>query len=238
MYIDVYFLINLVVDRCALECAIGRLGVSKRKLWLGAVAGAAGACLWEIWITPVMLQPFGALLLAVMMVYICIGARPWRQWCGTLVRLYMYGFLFAGVIPYVSRYMPLWIISVLISFGGIKAWMLWQGKGKRRLLTMMIEIDGVSWKGKGMVDTGHLLKEPITGKAVIIVDRAALPQSWEGKWPIVYQSVQGKGILYGLWPQKMQIDEQVFKEKEIMVAVAEEWKEKGFSAIIPGYLVE
>ena len=64
MYIDVYFLINLVVDRCALECAIGCLGVSKRKLWLGAVAGAAGACLWKIWITPVMLQPFGALLLA------------------------------------------------------------------------------------------------------------------------------------------------------------------------------
>ena len=238
MYIDVFFVVNLLVDRCALECAMGRLHVSKRRLWLGAFAGAAGACIWEIWMKLSVLQPLGAFLLAVMMVYICIGKRPWRQWGGVLLQLYMYGFLFAGVIPYVSRYIPLWIISVLVSFGGIKLWLWWQAKRKRRLLPVIIEKDGVNWKGRGMVDTGHLLKEPITGKPVIIVDRAMLPTNWEVGWPIVYQSVQGKGVMYGLWPSQTWIGEQVFKEKEIMVAVAEEWKEKEFSAIVPGYLVE
>lgn len=238
MYIDVYFVANLVMDRCALECAMGRLGLSKGRLWLGAFVGAVGACIWEIWVKEPMMQPIGVLLLSALMVYACIGRRPWRQWCSLLLQLYVYGFLFAGVIPYVSRYIPLWIVSVLLSFGGVKLWLYFQAKGKKQLVSVRIEEGDQFWEGRAIVDTGHLLKEPITGKAVIIVKKEALPKEWKVSWPLAYQSVQGKGLMYGFWPQRMWIGKRLYKEKEIMVAAADEWKEKEFAAIIPGYLME
>jgi len=238
MYIDVYFVVNLVVDRCALECAMGRLGLSKKRLWLGAFVGAVGACVWKVCVAEPLLQPIGALLLAALMVYSCAGRRPWRQWCGLLLQLYAYGFLFAGMIPYVSRYIPLWVASVILSFGGIQLWLYLHEKGKKRCMTVRIEEEGKLWEGRAIVDTGHLLKEPITGKAVIIVKKEALPKDWKVSWPITYQSIQGKGLMYGFWPQRMWIGETLYKENEIMVAAADEWKEKEFSAIIPGYLME
>ena len=238
MYIDVYFVINVVMDRCALECALGRLGLSKGRLWLGALIGAAGACAWEVWVPEELLQPVGALSLSMLMMYVCIGTRPWRQWCSLLLQLYVYSFLFAGVIPYVSRYIPLWVGSVLFSFGGIKLWLWRQEKGKKQWMPVRIESDGQNWEGRGMVDTGHMLKEPITGKPVIIVKETSLPKEWKAEWPIVYQSVQGKGLMFGFWPRRLWIGEQAFKEREIMVAVATEWKEDEFLAIVPGYLME
>ena len=48
MYIDVYFLINLILDWCSLKFALQRYKVSKWRLRMGAAVGAAGACLWEM----------------------------------------------------------------------------------------------------------------------------------------------------------------------------------------------
>ncbi|MBQ7017224.1 MAG: sigma-E processing peptidase SpoIIGA [Firmicutes bacterium] len=238
MYIDVFFLVNLVMDRLALECAVGRLRLPKGRLWLGAFVGAMGACVWEVCISIDWLQPIGAMLLSIIMVYACVGRRPWKQWCSILMQVYVYGFLFAGVIPYVSRYIPLWTASVLLSYGGIKLWLYLQSKGKKQFMIVRIENEGEIVKGKGIVDTGHLLKEPITGRPVIIVKKTAVPEKWKASWPLVYQSVKGKGLMYGFWPQRMWIGEQLYKEKEIMVAAAEEWNEKEFLAIIPGYLLK
>ena len=238
MYIDIYFLINFVMDWCTLECTLGRLGISKRRLGGGAFVGALGSCLWEMGVSIRMLYPMGAFLLSLLMLYVCIGRRPWRQWWNLLVQLYAYSFLFAGVIPYVSRYISLWILTVLLSFAGIQLWLYWQKRLKPQGLSVVIEEQERRWEGKAILDTGHVLKDPISRRPILIVDPAALPKEWGGSWPIVYQSVQGQGMMYGFWPQRVWIGGRLYKEKEILVAKAEVWNEKGFSAIIPGYLME
>ncbi len=238
MYLDVYFLINLILDRCSLECALRRYVLPKWRLWLGAAAGAAGGCLWEMMELPGMMRPIWALVLSMMMIYICIGWRPRSQWAKALAELYGFSFFFAGVIPYVSRFMPLWIGSVLLSYGGIKFWLRWKEKRSDALLQVAIETDTASWKVDAMVDTGHRLREPITGSSVVIIKAGSLPPSVQPSWPICFESVQGKGIMFGFWPKTLRIGDRLYKEKEILVAVAAEWKETNCEALVPGYIME
>ena len=215
-----------------------RYKLAKWRLWLGAVVGAMGACLWEIAGFSQLLRPVWALVLSMLMIYACIGARPRRQWVKTLVELYGFSFLFAGIIPYVSRYIPLWIGSVLLSYGAIKLWLLRQEKKRAELLTLRIRAEEGCWEMAAMVDTGHRLKEPITGCPVIIVKADRLPVGLQTVWPIGYESVQGRGLMFGFWPKQLWVGDRMFKEKEVLVAVAREWKEESCEALIPGYLLE
>ena len=238
MYIDIYFLVNLIMDQFSLTCALRQYHLPQHKLWLGAVIGAVGACLWEVSGLPMMLRPVGALLLAFCMVYACIGKRTGRQWIRVLIEVYGYSFLFAGVIPYISPVIPLWIGSVLVSYCGIRVWLFWQDKRKVQDVSVILEVDHESQKLMAVVDTGHQLREPITGKPVVIIRQECLPKQVTPRWPICYKSVQGKGVMFGFWPEKLWIGDHLYKEKEILVAVASEWHEQNWDALVPGYVME
>lgn len=238
MYLDVYFGINLLLDGCALTFAVRKYGIPRRRLWLAAAMGALGACLWEISRLPEWIRPLWALALSGAMVYMCIGARPKDQWVRTLMELYGFSFLFAGIIPFVSRYVPLWIGSVLLAYTMIRLWLRWQEQKQPKSVPLQIEAQGVSWTMTALVDTGHLLREPLTKRPVIIVLAAALPKNIRASWPVCYETVRGGGVLYGFWPTRIQVGERVFKEKEVLVAAAPEWHSDGYEALIPGYMME
>jgi len=238
MYIDVYFLINLILDWCSLKFALQRYKVSKWRLGIGAAVGAAGACLWEMLELSEMMRPIWTLVLSMMMMYICLGQRRGRQWMRALAELYGFSFFFAGILPYVSRFMPLWIGSILLSYSMIKLWLRWKEKKTDALLQVAIETDEAKWKVEAMVDTGHRLKEPITGSSVVIVKAESVPQGIQASWPICYESIQGKGMMFGFWPKKLWIGNQLYKEKEILVAVASDWTETSCDALIPGYIMD
>ncbi len=238
MYIDVYFMINLILDRCSLECALRRYKVSKWRLWLGAALGAAGACLWEIMEMPEMIRPIWVLMLSMMMIYSCIGWRPRGQWLKALAELYVFSFFFAGILPYVSHFIPLWIGSILLSYIGIRLWICWKEKRTDTMLQVVVETETATWTVAAMVDTGHQLREPITGSGVVIMKAECLPTGIQAVWPICFESVQGKGMMFGFWPKKLWIGDRLFKEKEVLVAVAPEWKETSCDALIPGYVME
>ncbi len=238
MYIDVYFLINLIIDRCSLECALHGYRLSKWRLWAGAVTGAMGACLWEIAAGPELIRPFWAMGLSMSMLLVCIGLRPKRQWFLSLTKLYGFSFLFAGIVPYVSQYIPLWIGSVLLSYGMIRLWVVYQEKRKIANISLRIETKQGIWQLRAMMDTGHTLRETITGSPVIIVKGTRLPEEIQRTWPVGYNTVQGKGLMFGFWPRNVWIGSHLFKEREILVAVAEDWKEKDCDALVPGYLAD
>ena len=238
MYLDVYFFVNLIMDRLSLACALREYRMSGWRLWLGAFIGAVGACLCEMIGLAMLLRPAVALIIAGCMLYSCIGKRPFAQWIRALIEVYGYSFLFAGVIPYISRFIPLWLGSVLVSYSGIRAWLWWQTKRKRKIVTVIFEVGSVRKKLMAMVDTGHRLAEPITGKPVVIIRKECLPKMVDPQWPICFESVQGTGVMFGCWPEKLWIEERRYKEKEILVAVAAEWGEKTWDALVPGYVIE
>ena len=177
MYIDIYFFINLIMDRVSLACALRKYDLPKKKLWLGAGVGAAGACLWEVTGLPMMMRPLGALFLAGCMVYACIGKRSWTQWSRAMIEVYGCSFLFAGVIPYISQFIPIWISAVLISYGGIKVWLWRKEKRKIEVVKVVFEVENGKRQLIAVVDTGHRLVEPITGKPVVIIRRDCLPET-------------------------------------------------------------
>ena len=200
--------------------------------------GAMGACVWEMAGFPTIVRPVGALLLAVCMVGVCIGKRTVQQWTRALIEVYGYSFLFAGIIPYVSKMIPVWSGTVLVSYGGIKLWLWWQERRENREVWVVFEMESMRKRLRAIVDTGHCLREPITGKPVVVLRKECLPETVKPNWPLCYESVQGKGILWGFWPKQVWIGDQLYREKEILVAVASEWKETNWDALLPGYLMK
>lgn len=238
MYIDVYFFVNLIMDWLSLKFALRQYDLTEGRLWLGAVMGALGACVWEIAEVSILLRPMGTLLLAVCMVYCCLGKRTKKQWMRSVVEVYIYGFVFAGVIPYISQMIPLWSGSVLISYVCIRMWLWWAENRKSKPVSVTFEIEEERKKLRAMVDTGHRLVEPITGRPVVIVRGDCIPETVEPRWPICFESVQGKGVMFGFWPEKLWIDDRLYKKREILVAVALEWDEQNWDALVPGYVME
>lgn len=239
LYLDVYFLVNFLCNSLILRLSMHPYRLSGRRIAAAGALGALGACLWELLALGEWLRLFTALALAALMVGVCLGRRPLKQYGRHLVVLYVYGFLLAGVIPFISRYFSLWLIAVVLSYGMLKAALQWikqkeklvdvelvLGKGKQRVCLHM----------KGLIDTGHSLKEPITQKPVLIMRQESLPVKPKQTMPIYYQTVQGDGIMEGIWPISVQVDQMVFKNREIVIGLAKDWKAEGYQVLVPAYL--
>ena len=237
MYLDVYFIINLFIDWCTLSCAVRQYALPGYRIWLAAAVGAAGACIWEIAGASDLWRLVCGFLLSLVMLYFCIGKRTKVQWRKAFFELYAFSFLLAGILPVVSRYIPLWIFSTALSYAGIKGYLAWQERKRVKEIDVAIQTDDGSWQLRGLVDSGHLLKEPLQKKPVIIIKEGCLEGGPQANWPLLYQTVQGSGVMMGFWPKEVRVGEQRLKEKEVLVVVAREWKTDDYEALIPEYMM-
>ena len=103
------------------------------------------------------------------------------------------------------------------------------------MVSVEILHQGRSYRLQALVDSGHRLREPLTGRPVVVGSRGSVEE--KAFWPIRYESVGGEGLLYGFWPQKLWIDQQLYKEKEVLVAIADEWQKTQYTALVPSYLL-
>lgn len=92
---------------------------------------------------------------------------------------------------------------------------------------------------KGLCDSGNVLKEPITGRSVILVSasskigKAISKESEMKKRYIPYVGVGSTGMLKGIIPQKIFINDF---EKSAVVAPIENMNFAGYDALIPASL--
>ena len=103
-----------------------------------------------------------------------------------------------------------------------------------------IEYDGKEYKIEGLVDSGNKLKEPISQKPVVLISKGvALSEkitALDDKYKrfIPYGDVSGKGILKGIIPRKIYINDALV---DGVICVSDKKDFFGFDALIPSCLL-
>ena len=138
----------------------------------------------------------------------------------------------------VSRYIPLWLGSVLTAYAMLQLALKWSGRKKGQTAKLRIRCGEQEWCVQALIDSGHLLKEPVTGKPVILVQASSLPGHPEASYPLPFQTVQGCSLLLGFWPDRVWVGAKEYRAKEVLIGVTSQWKSAKYQALLPGYLYE
>ena len=189
LYIDVYFLINLVMDylllllvRSILKCTATHL-----RMLLGGLTGAAGAC--GIVLLPASLL-IGKLILTygilpVCLVKIGLQLKGKKLMVKGIVLFYLVSFLTGGVYQWLYEHTSSKTGFRTFLFFSVASYALIQaGMGVyRHFMAKNGNIYPVVlfWKGKcchtmGLLDTGNSLKDPVRNKPVCIIEYDALSE--------------------------------------------------------------
>lgn len=181
LYIDVFFLVNFMMDAILLEILRRILGcpVSHGRVFLGAGAGALGACL--VLCLPV---PYGFVriiaghgLINLIMLKTGLGIRWGREMAKAFLLLYISGFLVGGILgvfrPYLRTAGLFFAFAVVSYYGALGAWKLLgalAGREKSRREVRLFRGER-SCRVRAIVDTGNTLRDAVTGKPVCVIDQ-------------------------------------------------------------------
>ncbi len=95
-----------------------------------------------------------------------------------------------------------------------------------------ILINNVEYSCIGKIDTGNSVVEPFSGAPVIITESSLFPElSTTGSRIIPYTVLGGNGILYGVKPQKLFIDDKEIS-KEVYIGIYDGKIDLNFKSII------
>jgi len=269
LYIDDYFLLNFLMDLTAVLFTSRILSEKIKGVRLFAAALLGG--LWSVIPLLFSFPAWGQILFAALglplLPLTAFSFRGKRRF-GFSVLFFFAGSLFLGgaveaVYFFTARFTEKRKITFLV-FAFLIAlsatfWELW-GKGmKRRMETGVVSFTFSRKERKmslyGLVDSGSLLKEPISGDPVVIVkaSQAAplfgaeeLQRAASGTLPgflaIPMKTAAGTRILFGFRPEKAALHHRTFRKehKEVKCVVALDFSEGAFAgcpALIPLSLI-
>lgn len=291
VYADLLFLINAGMDGLCLLLA-GRLLHRRVKGWrvllsavLGGVYAVAALLLPDMGQAPSLLCD---LAVCIIMCATVFGERR-RGWFkgitaaagvyfalsmalgGVMTALYHLlnragvASLLAGLSEEGGDGLGSWLFLVLVLIGGgVSLWggRLLQRSRAVRVCTVTVELDGKAIALRGMVDSGNLLRDPMSGRVVICAEGEALrgilspslAAVMKGASPdavrlspadarrvrvIPAGTATGAGLLYGFVPERITLTvEGDTQEREIDAAVAvTSIPTEGVEALIPAELV-
>lgn len=218
LYADVLLLIDFSMDFLSL-CAAGKLfslPTSYFRLLLGSLLGGIGCVLITVFSCPRWMAFGGSVLLSVGMTRI---AFRWRGSRGGFARavctVWGSGALLAGLLTLFSGMMPETYISGygecvaaagMMLFGIVRAVRRRTACGYAEIRITVSETG--TFCGRALVDSGNLLREPVSDLPVILVSSRVFSVLWEdagnsvetfssGIRAIPVHSVTGNRILYG-----------------------------------------
>lgn len=275
VYGDVYLVINFTMDFLALYLTARALKrpAPPLRLSLAAALGAGYALASLLLPDGNPLSMFTSLAIPVLLVLIAFGLDGWRELLRTLAVFWAISFLLGGAATAVSYLVAQWakkevviggqvealpadlpywgVIALGLLVAAVVSFLLRLRKKLPQAATVEVGEDETALVSlSGLVDSGNLLTEPLSGRAVILIDRSAaafLPPELaflrEGGTPsltprlrlIPYSTPSGEGILYGYLPAVVQVNG---KPRAACVAIAALPKgEQALPAIVPASLV-
>ncbi len=197
VYIDELFLENFVLNFIILY-ATGLIAKSKirfLKISLGAILGAIYVVLYYLTQNETYISFFMKFILSIVMIYIAFMPKNYKELTKMIVFFYLTSFVFGGaafsVIYMVntgkisiqngiligSYTIKTILLGIIIAFIIINvAFKLLKSKFSKKDLfcDIVIKINNNEIKTKAMIDTGNLLKEPITNIPVVVVEHGLL----------------------------------------------------------------
>ena len=197
IYLDVVLLENLCMNYIILFATgyIMKLKMKHWKLILSALLGGIYAVISYLEILPLYSSIPMKILLSALMVYIAFSAKSIKILSKQLVLFYLTSFVFGGcafALLYFIRpqdifmhngvYVGTYPVKIAL-LGGIVGFIVTyiafkivktKLSKKDMIHSICIKIGGKELNVKAMLDTGNLLKEPITGIPVVVVEKEKL----------------------------------------------------------------
>lgn len=197
IYIDIVLLENLIMNYIILLATglIMKLKIKNIRLLFSSLVGAIYSILAYAEILEIYSNIILKIILSIIIIYIAYNPQNVKQLCKTLLLFYLTSFAFGGAafaLIYIVRPQDIImknglflgtyplktvILGAIIAFGVIiTAFSVVKNKISKKTLFCDIEIkiNGKIIKTKAMLDTGNMLKEPITNTPVIVVEKVLL----------------------------------------------------------------
>lgn len=276
IYGDVYFAVNLTMDWLALFLTARARKLPLRPLRTTLAAALGGGYALAALFLPDgnPLSAFTALAIPALLLLLAFGWQGRAEMLRTLAVFWTVSFLLGGALTAVSYLfarlvrreillggqvetlpapLPFWGILLLALLIAFAVSLLLRARQKRPA-TVQVEIgdaDGALSPLTGLVDSGNLLAEPLSGLPVILVDRESadfLPAELrflrEGSAPtptarlrlIPYSTAAGEGILYGYLPRVVKIGGKL-RSACVAVAPLPDDPSRDAQAILPASLL-
>ena len=278
MWGDLLFFVNFCMDfQCLFLTA--RLLHRRFSVWRGALASAGGAvyAVAALFLNAGRVTAFALdLLVCALMCLLTFGERHGR-WRHLLIPFAVY-FGVSAAVGGVMTGLSFWInrltlpeagsadgpwFYVLAALGGLLtfAWgRLCQRRAKGKHATLRVVLDQKTATFACMTDTGNLLKDPVSGRPVVIVshraarallppplllaalDRsavAALPQALAKRVRLVPSvSATGQGLLVAVLPDSAELDAgRGKKQVDLLLAATAFEPGAGYDALLPAALM-
>lgn len=133
----------------------------------------------------------------------------------------------------------IFIIIGLTAIASIVFGRILTSKKEIKSAELFVEYKHQSFKMTGLCDSGNLLKEPFSGKCVILVGEESqlgkeiLAAEELTKKYIPYKDINGEGLLKGIVPGKIKINGNL---TDAVIATVKNKDFNGYDALIPGVL--
>lgn len=181
LYIDVFFMVNFMMDTILLLITRKMIGshVTYKRIYLGAVAGAALTCL--IVAVPIPYEAVKLILfhgfVNIVMIQTGLGAGSVRDLLKTWICLYISSFLVGGVFQFFYQYIrigSLFFLLAVISYyavNGVLALLEYMLVQKDYRCQVALYKNERTVQVQALIDTGNSLRDAVTDQPVHIIDQ-------------------------------------------------------------------
>ena len=279
LYIDVYFLLNFTVDALAIyfSLMLCKAPSSIKRITLGALIGAIASCI------TVLTRPHPVLFALILLVSLAAASyassrrigpvRRFRLFVAILffetliggIVFWIYSLLERIIPPFAGDYesgaqnknMLLLSVIILLSMGIIKlGFRIYNSSTSIKSAEIIAEFLGKTVTFQGLIDSGNLIKDPLSGKAVIICKYRAVSELFTEHGSesalshpddlikprlrvIPIKGVGADGVLMGFMPDRAGI-KRYGREDNVSVVIAVDYNEgdfMGFDALLPASIL-
>lgn len=203
IYLDTVFLIQFVMDYCALRltATVMKLQATRLRLMIAAMAGAVGSCLFFL---PVGVNGYLKvivifILFAMIMAGISFRVRGVRQYVCMLLTIVAAVFLLGGVVQWLMSFMGgnipvlLWLGLVFGIYSLLQLGLRLYRRQKSLFVPVTLSLEDTDGLKQVCVvalkDTGNRLREEETGKAVCILEEGIMPFTMEKDYQVTYHTL-------------------------------------------------
>lgn len=238
-YIDLFFLVNFMMDVCILLVAkkILKCPATYKTICFGACLGAFMTCV--VMVLPIKGNFIKFIIfhgfISILMIKTGLRIKWNRVFLKAYVTVYCVTFLIGGIFSCISQYMrggSIFFAFALVSYWGAKGiweFLVYQGKCRNVSCEVLLCLGENQIKANAIIDTGNRLRDHVTGKPVSIISKKIASELWKeiplcGIRYIPYHTI---GKKEGILPM-FEIEEMVlFVETEVriikpLIAICEE----------------
>lgn len=193
VYLDIVFLENIIINYIILYATgiISKVKIKQTKIILGSIIGAIYSIIYYIFKLKIYSSVILKIILSILIIYISFNSKNFKELAKQVLLFYLASFVFCGAViaiiymvnfqditiqngvligNYTIRTILIGIVvayfTIIIGFNIMKA----KITKKDLICDIEISINNRKIISKAMIDTGNMLKEPITNMPVIIME--------------------------------------------------------------------